>query len=159
MGTRSVHAIKLAKDKGYHCQYLQFDGYPRHQLPTILEKVIPFIERLKLDSSIKREVKDFRDYLLAFYNFRQYETGHSHGNHWIDKKIDVADLSNRCWAEYVYVFNPENFSLEIIRPGGSLFRLELKSEELWKDIGFQKYGQWDKQVLEIFCKQVENKLK
>lgn len=161
MGTRHVHCLKQPKG-GYRFQYLQFDGYPSYQLGRVLKDTMPKVLRMDFDFG-KPTTKQGRDTLRAFWDayltFRSFDSGHSIGNTWKGKMPeDVTSFGEKCWAEYIYIYDPVLVTLTVQSVGTEAqYRIFLLDERFQKEMGFdpQRHGDCDDEVLKAFCKRVE----
>ena len=162
MGTRSVLAVNLEKQtkKGpsYRFQYLQFDGYPTCQLRRILEAVMPKMSRVDIDWNQENAAKRFREFLEAYFKFRSFDSGHSIGNTWVGPMLTPERFSDKCWAEWLYVFEP-NWKLIVtcVRTKRSQ-TIDLMDSTIWASLGYEKYSDGLTAKANAFCKMVEKSL-
>lgn len=162
MGTQHIHCLKQPKG-GYRFQYLQFDGYPSYQLGRVLQDIMPKVMRFTWDFG-RPTTKDgrdtFRAFLDAYLTFRSFDSGHSIRNTWKGKMPeDVTTFGGKCWAEYLYIYDPVNVTLTVQSVGTETsYRMPLLDEKQQADMGFdpQMHGQCDEMKLKAFCKMVEN---
>lgn len=165
MGTRHVHCLKQPKG-GYRFQYLQFDGYPSYQLGRVLQDIMPKVMRMDMDfgrPGTAERTNMFRAFLDAYLTLRSFDSGHSIGNTWKGKMPeDVEEFGTKCWAEYVYVYDPVQVSLTVQSVGtGVAQEFDLLDETQQRLMGFDPnaYGQCNDKRLKAFCKQVEDDLR
>ena len=162
MGTRHIHCLKQPRGN-YRFQYLQFDGYPSYQLGRVLQDIMPKVLRIELDfgkPTSKRARDTFRAFLDAYLTLRSFDSGHSVGNTWKGKMPeDVTSFGEKCWAEYIYIYDPVRVELTVQSVGTETsYRMPLLDEKQQADMGFdpQAHGQCDEAKLKAFCKRVEN---
>ena len=161
MGTRHLHLVKLDKNKGYHVQYLQFDGYPSYQLTRIIKDIGSKINRLEIDFGSKKH-SYFREFLIAYFNYRSFDTGHSYKHFWkapSDYLNDTGKIGNDTWAEFIYVYDAKDFTVNItnLRSAKSI-KINLYDESDRKEMGLDTYGDYDENKIKAFAEKVEEEL-
>jgi hypothetical protein len=121
MGTRSIHIFPMVKGRK-KCQYLQFDGYPEHQILKFIADsksilnyhFVPLHDLIdgKLQEVPKSErINDFLEYLDAYYKFRSYESRHS-----VNMELIIGDFEENAFdetiqrlsVEYIYEWKIDN---------------------------------------------------
>lgn len=110
MGTRSIHIFPTVNDK-IKFQYLQFDGYPSHQLKSIIEGIkncsVFILSEYDKDLCI--------NFLNAFYNFKSLLSHHSVNASDIVEKYDLKEFADSMWCEWAYewFFDEDKLNLKV----------------------------------------------
>lgn len=111
MGTRSVHVFPNGNQ--YKWQYLQFDGYPRVQLKSIInafKNTIIFSYNKEWNEKNKNIIIDF---LNAFYELRSFTSEHSINANEVVNSYDLNVFSDRMCCEWAYEWYFEKNQLNL----------------------------------------------
>lgn len=114
MGTRSMHIFPSDNKGKFICQYLQFDGYPEHQLAVIIKDINRSCLKFYYKDKINKDV--FYDFIRSYYKFRSFETHHSINNSTEVESYNVKDFKES-WCEWSYewIEENENIFLQVTR--------------------------------------------
>lgn len=116
MGTRSMHILPSDNKGNFICQYLQFDGYPEHQLAVLIKDINRVSMSIRCgNKKIDKDV--FYNFIRSYYKYRSFETPHSVNNSVEVDSYNVEDFTENWWCEWSYewIEEDENIFLKVTR--------------------------------------------
>lgn len=115
MGTRSVHIFPNGNQ--YKWQYLQFDGYPRVQLKSIINAfkntIIFSYTKECYTKECKKNKNIIINFLNAFYELRSFTSEHSINANEVVDSYDLNIFADRMCCEWAYEWYFEKNQLNL----------------------------------------------